>query len=511
MFHSHAHRRDFLKRVAGGSVCGFTMPPLLAGLRPVSASEARLAAPSAGDWEGDVADLAKLLETLPRDRVIEEMAWRVSAGRVTYRELLAALLLAGVQNIEPRPAVGFKFHAVLVVNSAHLASLASPDADRWLPLFWALDFFKSSQARAIQEGGWTQSAVNEAGVPTADVAIERFRQAMDRWDVEQADVATAAMARGPAAHAVFDAYAAYAARDFRSIGHKVIYLANAYRTLQTIGWQFAEPVLRSLSYAMLNHVGDPDPVNSDLVADRDGRLNEQRLKSIRGDWLQGRVDSAATEQLLTSLRQADSDDACQLVIEQINAGVNWRSVFDALFAFAAELTMRQPAIVPLHAMTTTNAIHYVFQTCSDDATRRYLLLQNTAFLPRFRDAAAQRGDLPTMQLDQLQPAEGDSAAVTAESIFETLGSNPAAATSATLSYLQSGQSVSQLVHHARRLIFLKGTDSHDYKYSSAVLEDFYQISPAWRDRYLAAALYKMRDADQPTTSLVGRIQAALTG
>jgi hypothetical protein len=34
--------------------------------------------------------------------------------------VLAALLLAGVRNIQPRP-VGFKFHAVLVVNSAHLA------------------------------------------------------------------------------------------------------------------------------------------------------------------------------------------------------------------------------------------------------------------------------------------------------------------------------------------------------------------------------------------------------
>jgi hypothetical protein len=32
-------------------------------------------------------------------------------------------LLAGVRNIEPRPSVGFKFHAVLVVNPVHLASL----------------------------------------------------------------------------------------------------------------------------------------------------------------------------------------------------------------------------------------------------------------------------------------------------------------------------------------------------------------------------------------------------
>ncbi|MGC4054570.1 MAG: hypothetical protein QM757_36285 [Paludibaculum sp.] len=65
--------------------------------------------------------------------------------------MLAALLLAGVRNIQPRP-VGFKFHAVLVVNSAHLASLASPDSDRWLPIFWAIDQFKSSQAADVKRG-----------------------------------------------------------------------------------------------------------------------------------------------------------------------------------------------------------------------------------------------------------------------------------------------------------------------------------------------------------------------
>ena len=58
--------------------------------------------------------------------------------------MLAALLLAGVRNVQPRPTVGFKFHAVLVVFSAHQASLSGPDADRWLPILWAIDDFKKS-------------------------------------------------------------------------------------------------------------------------------------------------------------------------------------------------------------------------------------------------------------------------------------------------------------------------------------------------------------------------------
>jgi len=45
------------------------------------------------------------------------------------------------------------------------------------------------------------------------------------------------------------------------------------------------------------------------------------------------------------------------------------------------------------------------------------------------------------------------------------------------------------MHAVRKLVFLKGTDAHDYKFSSAVLEDFHHLSPEWRNRYLAASLF----------------------
>ncbi len=37
--------------------------------------------------------------------------------------------------------------------------------------------------------------------------------------------------------AAYDETARYGCRDFRSIGHKAIYVANAWRTLNTVGWQ----------------------------------------------------------------------------------------------------------------------------------------------------------------------------------------------------------------------------------------------------------------------------------
>ena len=51
----------------------------------------------------------------------------------------------------------------------------------------------------------------------------------------------------------------YGARDFRDIGHKAIFVANSYRTLVTIGWRHAEPILRSLAYALLDLAREANP------------------------------------------------------------------------------------------------------------------------------------------------------------------------------------------------------------------------------------------------------------
>jgi hypothetical protein len=56
---------------------------------------------------------------------------------------------------------------------------------------------------------------------------------------------------------------------------------------------------------------------------------------------------------------------------------------------------------------------------------------------------------------------------------------------------------------------LKGDNSHDYKFSSAVLEDYAHLSPQWRERYLAASVFQLRGSGAPDNGLVKRIRAAL--
>jgi hypothetical protein len=64
---------------------------------------------------------------------------------------------------------------------------------------------------------------------------------------------------------------------------------------------------------------------------------------------------------------------------------------------------------------------------------------------------------------------------------------------------------------ARRLIFAKGLDAHDYKFSAAILEDAALLSPTWRDRFLAAAVHHLKGSQSPDNGLVARIREVVKG
>ena len=496
-------RRQFFKTAAvAGATAGLGDFSFLRCLPRVAAEEVKLDSKMVR-FHPDIEPLVRLLEETPRERLLEEAATRIHHG-LTYRELLAALLLAGVRNIQPRP-VGFKFHAVLVVNSAHLASISSPDSDRWLPIFWALDYFKSAQAQDVREGDWTMAATDESKVPAPQKAKQAFIQAMDNWDETGADAAVSGLARTTGADELFEIFCRYGARDFREIGHKAIYVANAWRTLQTIGWQHAEPVLRSLAYGLLDRGGDENPAKADLPADRPWRHNLELAKRIRPEWQAGEASRAASLELLRAMRETSPSEASEKVLELLNRGIAPQSIWDGLFNAAGELLMRRPGLLSLHALTSTNAIHFAFQTTGVDETRRLLLLQNAAFLSLFRTDG---GKMKPGQIDQLQPHE--NGAPTLETIFAEISHDRMSAARQVLSYLKQNPHPQNFINGARRLVFLKGNNSDDYKFSSAVLEDYQHLSAEWRDRFLAASVFNLRGSGDKDNELVKRTRAALS-
>ncbi|PAY18162.1 hypothetical protein CKO51_17715 [Rhodopirellula sp. SM50] len=501
-------RRSFLG-VCGGATAALALSELdiINHLPRVSAAEATLEQPAVR-FSDDIEPLVRLLEDTPRKRVVEVFADKVRSG-TSYREVLTALLLAGVRNVEPRPSVGFKFHAVLVVNSAHLASLASPDQDRWLPIFWALDYFKSSQARDVQEGNWTMSAVDESSVPAPHQARQAFVDAMDNWDVDAADAAVAGLVRSAGANEVFELMAHYGCRDFRSIGHKAIFVANSFRTLQCIGWRYAEPVLRSLTYALLNHHGEPNPATSDLAADAAWRVTDSLVDGFDDQWNSGKLDPSVASAHLQTLRDATPEQAVRETAKLIQSGIHPQSIADALFLSAGEMLMQQPGIISLHSSTTTNAMQYAYRTARDPKTRLRLLLQNAAFIPHFRSSMQSRGKVAAKRIDQLQHVEAPEQATSVTKIFELINDNREEASRGAMAFLATGGQAEQMIHTARQLVFLKGNDSHDYKFSSAVLEDFYAVSPNFRNSYLAASTYLLPGSRDRDNGLVDRIRSAV--
>lgn len=498
-------RRSFLKLTTGTSAFAALGGTGLVGRLPtVSAEEARPEARMV-QFHPDFEPLVRFLEETPRERVLEETAARIRRG-LSYRELLAALLLAGVRNIQPRP-VGFKFHAVLVINSAHLASLASADGDRWLPIFWAIDQFKSSQAADVREGNWTMEPIDEAAVPPGHRARAAFIEAMDNWDEAAADAAIVGLVRTAGADELFELFCGYGVRDFRDIGHKAIYVANSFRCLETIGWHHAEPVLRSLAYALLDRSGaSENPAQADLAADRPFRQNLPHVKAIRDGWTSGERDAGATTELLQAIRTGSTGELSELTVKLINRGVAPQSLFEGLFAGAGEMLMQAPGIISLHAVTFTNAVHYAWHRVRNDETRRLLLLQNASFMSLYRNGRPDNGT----HIDALEslPMEASGEEAVAE-IFAGLKADRPGGARKVLGYLQGGQSVKAFADAARRIIFLKGRDSHDYKFSSAVLENYEHLSPPWRDRFLAASVFQLRGTGDADSDLAQRTRAAL--
>ena len=295
----------------------------------------------------EIEPLVRLLEETPRER-----CWKrsppASAAALSYPELLAALLLAGVRNVEPRPSVGHKFHAVLVVNSAHLASMASPPEHRWLPIFWALDHYKSARPSDVEErGDWTMTAVDESAVPPAHRG--RPRVSTPRWTAgtkPAADAAIAGLARTAGANDVYETSVPLRhARlpldrpqgDLRrqQLPHAAVHRLAARR---------AGAALAGLRPA-------------DARGRQPGRARRRRRPplppqpwswpaKIRRDWRDGKLDHAATTELLGDAAQPDrTTTPATQVVELLNRGVAPQSIWDALHVGAGELLMRQPGIV----------------------------------------------------------------------------------------------------------------------------------------------------------------------
>jgi hypothetical protein len=121
--------------------------------------------------------------------------------------------------------------------------------------------------------------------------------------------------------------------------------------------------------------------------------------------------------------------------------------------------------------------------------------------------------LADLRIDTLEKADLKSQGPEAiEEIFTDVSKDRLTAARKTLALLEVKNAQPQaLMTAGRRLIFNKGRDSHDYKFSSAALEDYFHATPAWRDRYLATSMFNLHGSQDPDNGLIKRTRAALQG
>ena len=212
------------------------------------------------------------------------------------------------------------------------------------------------------------------------------------------------------------------------------------------------------------------------------------LGEIPKTWKLGRRDDAARNELVRTLREVSELDAGRAVIDLLKHGVSTDSIWEGLFATAAELVLRRPTVVPVHAQTSANAFHYAFRHARAETTQLLALLQSAAFMPAFRRRVG--NTRPGLRVDELEPlAVSGNGAEALREAFSELPHDRISGARKALHYLQHGGSADRFVASARRHLARNARHSHDYKFTEAALENYREMaSTAWRDRILSASM-----------------------
>ncbi|MFN7923791.1 MAG: hypothetical protein U0Q16_27060 [Bryobacteraceae bacterium] len=461
---------------------------------------------------GAVEPLVRMLENTPRERCAEAVVDRMRAG-VTYREIMAAAFLAGVRNVNPRPP-GFALHCVFVIHSAHQLSLEAPADARLLPLFYAIDNFKEAQDRDAKSktGDYTMKPLSGA-LTAPDRAATELAAAFDAWDAERAERAAAALARNGSAPEAFSLLWAYGARDYRNIGHKAIFTANAKRTLDVIGWRYAEPVLRSLALGLADF-GPTLQMNGFAYDDQSYHGNVKRVRDgfskLPSAWASAPVDPVAVKDAVSAIASLAPDEACSAVASLIAKGrLSSQAAWDAVTLSACELRMRSrggAAFVGVHAVTAANGLRYSWQSAPDARTRYLLTLQGAGWMAQFhRWAGRNPADLLPFSIFDLKPREG-----TADSVLADSKSKPEQASASTLGLASGPATRAQYLAAATRNAIAKADEAHFFKYLVALLEDSTAVSDRWQPQVLAATPFYAKSASDPIAPAMKRAQEALT-
>ena len=339
-------RREFLKTslatAAGlGTAGGLAAPGLVAAANLADGPE-RIAI------DPEILPLVRLWKgPLPTSSFRSQ--WTRLARGLPYRRLLAATFLQKIR--------GGSSHDVWVVHSLHQTGVDMSREDHLLPLMWSLRNTPDDHPGILRP-------LNEAALPAPAKAAQVFEGAMEGNNAPAARAAIVAVARSEGPRAAMERLWRWGAVccGGGNIGHNIIGIANTYRTLEVIGWRYAEPVLQFIIFYTERPKAEAELSRSNA------RRAKESVGKLRPDWTGGKSDKGAVLELLAFFREGAGQRACEWACERLLAGkLQAATVWDAVFLASAELVVRYEfggvTPRPLHSMTMANALHYAFRTC----------------------------------------------------------------------------------------------------------------------------------------------------
>jgi hypothetical protein len=508
-------RRRFLQTAAGAATLGLPHVPLFGELA-VFGDEPP---PATMRFGRDLEPVVRLIEETPRNRCVAVFLDQLRRG-LPYRRFLAAVFFAGIRRYRSHHDV-YKIHAV------HQVSLDVRPEERLLPLFWAMHGYKKHQE------DFPNPLLTElkGPLPSPEKAHVELAAAMEQSDADRAERVLVTLARNQGTRQTMEQFWPYGLRNLGAGGHAAILVANCFRALEAVGWQEAEQTLRFVAqdiYLLRADKPDEHWRSNSARADR-------HLGQLPPTWKAAKADSAATRELIALLREGKAESACDLAITQLRSGVGAQALWDAIHLATAELMVRHKsgwglASRPLHANTSTNALHYAFRTCTIPRTRLLALLQAVAWSAS-RTGADQR-DLRDIKIAELAAAPVPATAQEAiAEIFARLPSRTyrwdAKAKKAVLGYGKRSEAdeacrkvfvltkdrpelVPLFVQTAHSWLCRKASeDAHEYKFLAAILEDATWVSPGWRPHLLAASVHYFHGTQTPDNPVIQQVREAL--
>src|SRR5262249_43646284 len=143
-----------------------------------------------------------------------------------YRRLLAGVFFACIRRLN-------SFHDVYKIQPVHQVSTQLRPEERLLPLFWAVDGFKTRQE------DWSNPLLTEltGPLPTLSEAAAVLAAAFEMADLEAVEKSLVVLARNKGVRQAVEQLWLYGCRNGGAGGHGAIAVASCVGALETIGWE----------------------------------------------------------------------------------------------------------------------------------------------------------------------------------------------------------------------------------------------------------------------------------